>query len=84
MEDTFQPLWLGIRGWSMVPLSTSLKVRVRLVDEDLVNHDAIGAATISYTEIVNALAAGGTYWVRVENQTLRQLLAIGIQVTEKL
>lgn len=84
MEDTFQPLWLGVRGWSMVPLSTSLKVRVRLLDEDLANHDAIGEATISYAEILNALAAGGTYWVRVENQTLRQLLAIGIQVTEKL
>lgn len=56
-------------------------VRVTLLDEDLVNDDAIGAATVSGTQIQAALAAGGTYWVRVEGMTFMQLLAIGIQVT---
>ena len=81
MEDTFQPLWLNVRGWRSVPLSLATMVRVTLLDEDLLNHDAIGVATISGAQIQAAFAAGGTYWIRVEQMTLNQLLAIGIQVT---
>ena len=81
MEDTFQPLWLNVRGWRSVPLSSSTMVRVTLLDEDLVHDDAIGIATIPGTQLQAALAAGGTYWVRVEQMTQNQLLAIGVQVT---
>jgi hypothetical protein len=81
MEDTFQPSWLGTRGWSMVPLKSNLRVRVLLLDEDLVNDDAIGEATISGADIQAALTSGGTFWVRVETQTLRTILAIAIQVS---
>lgn len=56
-------------------------VRVSLQDEDLLNHDSIGVATVSGPQIQAAFAAGGTYWVRFEEMTFRQLLAIGIQVT---
>jgi hypothetical protein len=81
MEDTFTPLWLGTRGWASVPLSSAVRVRVRLLDEDLVNDDAIGEAIITSAEIQAAWTAGVTYWVRVEDQTLDRLLAIAIQVT---
>jgi hypothetical protein len=81
MDDTFQPLWLGTRGWAGVSLSSSLMVRLTLFDEDLVYDDAIGVATISGAQIKAALAAGGTYWVRTDEMTVKQLLAIGIQVT---
>lgn len=81
MENTFQPLWLNVRGWRAVPLTTATMVRVTLFDEDLADHDAIGVATISGPQIQAALAAGGTYWIRVEQMTVNQLLAIGIQVT---
>jgi hypothetical protein len=82
MENTFQPLWLNARGWRSVPLTSSTMVRVTLIDEDLIDDDdAIGVATISGSQIQGALAAGGTQWIRVEQMTLNQLLAIGIQVT---
>ena len=81
MQDTFQPLWLNVRGWRSVLLSSSTMVRVTLLDEDLVNDDAIGIATIPASQLQAALAAGGTYWVRVDQMTQNQLLAIGVQVT---
>jgi hypothetical protein len=81
MGDTFQPLWLGTRGWAALPLSPSLMVRVTLMDEDLIQDDAIGVATISGAQIKAAFAAGGTYWVRTDEMTVKQILAIGIQVT---
>jgi len=81
MEDTFQPLWLNVRGWRSVPLTSSTMVRVTLLDEDLVDDDAIGIATVPGAQLQAALAAGGTYWVRVEQMTQNQLLAIGVQVT---
>jgi hypothetical protein len=81
MENTFQPLWLGTRGWASLPLSAPLMIRVTLMDEDLVYDDAIGVATISGAQVRAAFAAGGTYWVRTDEMTVRQILAIGIQVT---
>jgi hypothetical protein len=81
MEDTFQPLWLNTRGWRSVPLSASTMVRVTLLDEDVVDDDGIGIATISGAQIQAAMNAGGTYWIRVEEMTANQLLAIAIQVT---
>jgi hypothetical protein len=56
-------------------------VRVSLQDEDLLDADSIGTATVSSAQIQAALVAAGTYWVRVEEMTFKQLLAIGIQVT---
>jgi hypothetical protein len=81
MDDTFQPSWLNLRGWSLAPLNSRLRVRVLLLDEDFDADDSIGEATISGADIQAALSNGGTYWVRVETQTLRTILAIGIQVS---
>lgn len=81
MDNTFQPLWLGTRGWASLPLSAPLMIRLTLMDEDLIYDDAIGVATISGAEIRAAFAAGGTYWVRTDEMTIKQILAIGIQVT---
>ena len=81
MGNTFQPLWLGTRGWASLPLSAPLMIRLTLMDEDLIYDDAIGVATISGADIKAAFAAGGTTWVRTDGMTVKQILAIGIQVT---
>jgi hypothetical protein len=83
-EDTFQPTFPGPPqppGWQQVAYSDGLLVRVTLTDEDLALNDDIGTATVKHGDILAAWTAQGTYWVRVDDQTQKQLLAIAIQVT---
>lgn len=80
-EDTFEPTWPGSPGWISVKLSSGLKVRLTVQDEDLVYNDDVGVATVTYADIVAAWIDGRTYWVRVDSQTNNQLLAVAIQVT---
>jgi hypothetical protein len=80
-EDTFEPTWPGNPGWSSVMFSTDLKVRVKIKDADLVEDDDVGVATLVGSDIYQAWLDGRTYWVRVDEQTNRQLLAVAIQVT---
>jgi pyruvate kinase len=58
------------------------RLRVRLVDRDALNDDAIGVFVIDEEEIENAWRDGGKYWVRVTQQTNNQVLAVGIIVEE--
>lgn len=85
-EDTFLPIWpqisgYGMPGWHKVYFTMDLKVRITLWDEDLVNDDDMGILTLDGSAIGAAWEAGGTYWVRVENQTQKQVLAVALQVT---
>ena len=80
-EDTFEPTWPGPPGWRSVRLSSALKLRMTIRDEDLVYNDDVGVATVTYADVVAAWIDGRTYWVRVDSQTNNQLLAVAIQVT---
>lgn len=80
-EDTFEPTWPGQPGWLSVSFSMALKVRVDVKDEDLLNDDDVGVATINGNDLYQAWLDGRTYWVRVEGQTYNQLLAVAVQVT---
>jgi hypothetical protein len=80
--NTFQPSWpLPVPGWRSVPFGPGLKVRVTLKDEDIANPDDIGTATINYEDLVEAWTAQDSHWVRVDDQTNRQLLAVQVQVS---
>jgi len=81
-EDTFKPTWpMPYPGWKDLPFDGGLQVRVTLYDEDLSLNDDIGTATINYPELLAAWESGKSYWVRVEDQTQGQLLAVEIQVS---
>jgi hypothetical protein len=81
-ENTFQPSWpTPTPGWRTVPFTPGLKVRVKLQDEDLVEPDDIGTATIKYEDLLVAWKAQDSHWVRVDAQTNKQLLAVQIQVS---
>jgi hypothetical protein len=67
--------------WIVQP-SKRPRLRVRLVDRDALNDDAIGVFVIDEEEIENAWRDGGKYWVRVTQQTNNQVLAVGIIVEE--
>lgn len=85
-EDTFLPTWpmipgYGMPGWHKVHFTPDLKVRITLWDEDVVYDDDMGILTLKGTDIGAAWQSGGTHWVRVEGQTQKQVLAVGLQVT---
>lgn len=67
--------------WIVQP-SKRPRLRVKLVDRDVLNDDAIGVFVINETEMENAWRDGGKYWVRVTQQTNNQVLAAGIIVEE--
>jgi hypothetical protein len=82
VDDTFTPQWPGPPGWTGVPYSKSLRIRVNLSDEDVAYDDPIGVAEINGSDIAAAWAAQKVYQVRVAEQTSNQILYIGISVTE--
>lgn len=85
-DDTFLPIWekvpgKGMPGWHNVPYAPGVKVRLTLRDEDLVTDDDMGICTLDGEDIAAAWQNGGTFWVRVETQTQKQVLAVALQVT---
>jgi hypothetical protein len=81
-EDTYLPVWPGLAVWQHVPIEESLRLQVKIEDEDLINHDGIGVAEITKQDLLDALASGQTYQVPVARQTNDQLLFIGISVRQ--
>jgi len=81
-EDTFAPNWPMPVGWSNVPYSENIRIRLVLKDEDLVNDDDMGVAEINAADVAAAWAAKKIYQVRVAEQTANQILYVGISVTK--
>lgn len=76
-RDTLTPLWSKMR-LIRVPLVVDTRLEVELYDKDLVNDDAMGAATITASDIATALRVGTVHHVRVAEQTNNQVLFIDI------
>lgn len=80
-QDTFF-VTLGVGfGWEDVDLEDEPRVKIMLLDEDLMNDDSIGSPVVTSDDILEALDDGEVFYVRVENQTQNQVLLIGIEVT---
>lgn len=78
-RDTLTPIWQNAR-LIRVPLTPATRIELELYDKDVINDDAIGAATITYADLVTALRAGTIHHVRVAEQTNNQLLFVDISV----
>lgn len=78
IQDSFTPQW-NVR-WPNVVLDPSVRLRVRLEDRDLQNHDPIGSFDLSYADLQQAYARQTTIQVRVAEQTYKQVLFAGISV----
>ncbi|MDX9723358.1 MAG: hypothetical protein RBU37_21600 [Myxococcota bacterium] len=87
IEDNFQPVWTSGNAYINLSLKTSLRLRVTLVDEDVLNHDPIGTVELTAQDIRAALAAGTTHSIFVGDQTPNrnrpQILIITISVREQ-
>jgi hypothetical protein len=57
-RDTLTPIWKGPPSWPSVPLERDVRIRVTLIDEDLVVDDAIGTFEIGHDDLVAALRSG--------------------------
>lgn len=78
-HDTLTPLWNNARI-TRVPLVVDTRLEIELYDKDLVNDDAMGAATITASDMTAALRVGTVHHVRVAEQTNNQVLFIDISV----
>lgn len=78
-RDTLTPVWSST-GFVRVPLVPDTRLEFELYDKDLVNDDAMGAATLTASDIAIALRVGVVHHVRVAEQTNNQVLFIDISV----
>ncbi len=83
IQDDYTPIWPYGWHYTNVPIDSDVRILVELWDEDLIDDDAIGAAEINSTDLMNALAAQEKFYVRVDGQTDGQLLFIGISVVQQ-
>jgi hypothetical protein len=81
LEDTFRPLWRGAPGWQHVRFEPTLRIRVTLYDEDILNDDPIGVVELDANDILAALDFGQQFPVRVYDRGQQQVLFIGLSVT---
>jgi len=78
-RDTFTPLWRSA-VFDRVDLSGQPRVRVVLLDADALEDDAIATVEITSQDLQAALRAGTVYQVPVSEQSMKQLLFVGISV----
>lgn len=78
-HDTLTPMWSNAR-LVRVPLVVDTRLEIELYDKDLVNDDAMGAATITASDLATALRVGTVHHVRVAEQTNNQVLFVDISV----
>lgn len=79
VDNSFTPRWF--QGWTGVKWATSPSLKLTLVDSDPISDDPIGTVLISTSDLEGALADGKTHYVKVADQSDRQLLYVAITVT---
>jgi mRNA interferase MazF len=83
-EDSFTPAFPSPRGYKDIPIDADVRLRVHLVDADLLDSDdEVGIAVVNAADMRAALAAQKKYQVQVSNQTSNQILFIGISVLQQ-
>lgn len=68
-------------SWTVQPKNRPT-MRVSLMDRDALNDDNIGVFVLSHEVFEEAWRAGEKLWVRVNDQTQNQILAVGIIAEE--
>ena len=79
-EDNYAPQFSGA-GVNNLPFDPSYSIRLKIDDEDLANNDSAGAPIITHQDISSALKLGGkTYFVKTNEESVGQVLFVGIAV----
>lgn len=83
MADTYTPVWPVPFQYSDVPIDSDVRIRVFIVDEDLVDDDSLPPAEINSNDLKAALSAQKKFYVRVNDQTAGDVLFLGISVVQQ-
>ncbi len=78
-QDSLTPMWSNA-FLQRVPLNPNARIEITLIDKDINDDDAIGAATIQYNDLVAAFRGGNVYHVPIAGQTNRQALFVDVSV----
>jgi hypothetical protein len=78
-QDTWTPGWPTLRIQHVL-LASQTRLVLTLYDVDVVNHDRIGTAVIDASALAAAADAGVVLQIPVEDQTLGQVLFVGLLV----
>lgn len=83
-EDTLAPDWTAAPAtFSNVTLNTDVRLRVALIDKDMVTDDPIGTVEVANADLQKALRAGAPMEVDVSTQSSGQLLKLRIKVDKR-
>lgn len=79
-EDVYEVAWDGPPTFEAVELDGDTRIRVKLWDEDISEHDTIGTAVVEEEDLREAYVQGDVYDVWVGEQTDMQLLFVSVEV----
>jgi hypothetical protein len=79
-RDTFTPQWAAVT-FDRVDLASDPRIRLTVNDHDAFQDDAIATVEIGRSAMEAAVRAGHIYQVPVADQSLNQLLFVGISVS---
>jgi hypothetical protein len=78
-RDTYTPTW-SEATFHKVPGNIDQRLRITLIDQDVMEDDPIGVVELTPADLEAARASGRIYQVRVSDQSQNQILFIGISV----
>jgi len=83
VEDTLSPEWPGppFPGWINVPMGPTVRVRIKLLDEDPADDDVIGTVELDEADLLEAYDRGGVVGIPVHDQGTGQILFVTLSVT---
>jgi hypothetical protein len=78
-KNTYTPTWSDatLHG---VPTSSELRLRVTLIDQDVMDDDPIGVVELTQSDLEAARVAGRVHHLQVNEQAQNQILFIGVSV----
>ncbi len=78
-KDTFTPTWSDVT-FHGVPTTGDVRVRITLIDQDVMEDDPIGVVELTQEDLEAARVAGRIHHVQVSDQAQNQILFVGIAV----
>lgn len=79
-QDTYTPTWSDATLHN-VPGNIDQRLRITLIDQDVMEDDPIGIVELTPADLEAARASGRIYQVRVSDQSQNQILFIGLSVS---
>lgn len=78
-KNTYTPTWSDVT-FHGVPTSNDIRLRITLIDQDVMEDDPIGVAELTQLDLEAARTAGRVHHVQVNDQTQNQILFVGVSV----